>query len=382
MPVLTIREEQLTDGGFTATLNFDGDNSYEITVTEPFTPQQEQQLEWYFEQWLEIPWLDTVKAESAATSVQSYGENLFEQVFKSNFDAYGEYRDLRKQLSQLQIVIESKSPEFQGFHWEALKDPDLSRPLSVDCIISRKRRGATIVSAQIATSPTINLLVVIARPDEERDVNYRTISRPLVELVNNSQIPVKIDILRPGTYEALTKHLDDKGEDYYHVIHFDVHGGLMSYEQYERGVHPDRLRYQRGYGLEDLEPYQGVKAFLFLEGEEKGRATPVEATELANLLTGKNIPICILNACQSGKQISQQSEDYRETSLGSRLMAAGMQAVVAMGYSVTVSAAKLMMEQVYQQLLAGKDLADAIRKGRLELFNKKQRRAYFNTTID
>ncbi|NCS75846.1 MAG: tetratricopeptide repeat protein [Microcystis aeruginosa K13-07] len=382
MLVLTIREEGMNDGGFTASLNFDSGNSYPITVTDPFTNQEEKQLEWYFEEWLVFPTLDRDKAQKAANSVQNYGENLFKQVFQSNLNAYGEYRDLRKQLSQLQIIIESQSPEFQALHWEALKDPDLPRPFSIDCIISRQRRGATVVPVQMATYPTINLLVVIARPNEESDVNYRTISRPLVELVNSSEIPVKIDILRPGTYESLTRHLDEKGEGYYHVIHFDVHGGLMEYEQYERQVHGDSWRYQRGWGLEDLAEYEGVKAFLFLEGEEKGQATPVEATELANLLTGKNIPICILNACQSAKQISQESEDYRETSLGSRLMTAGMQAVVAMGYSVTVSAAKLMMKPIYQQLLNGKDLTEAMRKGRLELFNNKQRRAYYNTIID
>jgi tetratricopeptide (TPR) repeat protein len=382
MLVLTIREEGMNDGGFTASLNFDSGNSYPITVTDPFTNQEEKDLEWYFEEWLVFPTLDTDKAQKAANSVQNYGENLFKQVFQTNLNAYGEYRDLRKQLSQLQIIIESQSPEFQALHWEALKDPDLPRPFSIDCIISRQRRGATVVPVQMATYPTINLLVVIARPNEESDVNYRTISRPLVELVNSSEIPVKIDILRPGTYESLTRHLDEKGEGYYHVIHFDVHGGLMEYEQYERQVHGDSWRYQRGWGLEDLAEYEGVKAFLFLEGEEKGQATPVEATELANLLTGKNIPICILNACQSAKQISQESEDYRETSLGSRLMTAGMQAVVAMGYSVTVSAAKLMMKPIYQQLLNGKDLTEAMRKGRLELFNNKQRRAYYNTRID
>ncbi|MCA2719186.1 tetratricopeptide repeat protein [Microcystis sp. M169S2] len=382
MLVLTIREEGINDGGFTATLNFDSGNSYPITVTDPFTNQEEKDLEWYFEEWLVFPTLETDKAQKAANSVQNYGENLFKQVFQSNLNAYGEYRDLRKQLSQLQIIIESQSPEFQALHWEALKDPDLPRPFSIDCIISRQRRGATVVPVQMATYPTINLLVVIARPNEESDVNYRTISRPLVELVNSSEIPVKIDILRPGTYESLTRHLDEKGEGYYHVIHFDVHGGLMEYEQYQRQVHGDSWRYQRGWGLEDLAEYEGVKAFLFLEGEEKGQATPVEATELANLLTGKNIPICILNACQSAKQISQESEDYRETSLGSRLMTAGMQAVVAMGYSVTVSAAKLMMKPIYQQLLNGKDLTEAMRKGRLELFNNKQRRAYYNTIID
>jgi tetratricopeptide (TPR) repeat protein len=160
-----------------------------------------------------------------------------------------------------------------------------------------------------------------------------------------------------------------------------------------------------------------VKAFLFLEGETKGKADPVEATELADLLTGKGIPVCILNACQSGKQVSltltpslvkggtggdlpqseelrsppaplekggeyQQEDNSRETSLGSRLMAAGMQMVVAMGYSVTVTAASLLMEKVYRELFDNKGITEAIRLGRRELFNRKSRQAYFNQTID
>lgn len=46
MLVLTIREEGINDGGFTATLNFDSGNSYPITVTDPFTNQEEKDLEW------------------------------------------------------------------------------------------------------------------------------------------------------------------------------------------------------------------------------------------------------------------------------------------------------------------------------------------------
>jgi hypothetical protein len=37
MLVLTIREEEINDGGFTASLNFDDGNSYPITITDPFT---------------------------------------------------------------------------------------------------------------------------------------------------------------------------------------------------------------------------------------------------------------------------------------------------------------------------------------------------------
>ena len=53
-----------------------------------------------------------------------------------------------------------------------------------------------------------------------------------------------------------------------------------------------------------------------------------------------------------------------------------------MGYSVTVSAAELMMSTLYQHLFAGDDLAIAIRHARTELYNNKERRAYFDQKID
>jgi tetratricopeptide (TPR) repeat protein len=63
-------------------------------------------------------------------------------------------------------------------------------------------------------------------------------------------------------------------------------------------------------------------------------------------------------------------------------MAAGMQMVVAMGYSVTVTAAAVLIRDLYQALFGGKAIEEAIRLGRLELFNRKERRAYFNQFIE
>jgi hypothetical protein len=48
MSVIVIREQQKTHTGFTATLSFDGRGNYPITITDPFTPKDEQQLEWYY----------------------------------------------------------------------------------------------------------------------------------------------------------------------------------------------------------------------------------------------------------------------------------------------------------------------------------------------
>lgn len=101
---------------------------------------------------------------------------------------------------------------------------------------------------------------------------------------------------------SLERHLEEKGAGYYHIIHFDCHGSLMAYTDIQAGVKRNRYTYQARWGREDIQPYEELKAFLFLDGKSKGKADPVEALELANLLTLKGIPVCILNACQSGNK--------------------------------------------------------------------------------
>jgi tetratricopeptide (TPR) repeat protein len=416
MPVITIREQQQTATGFAASLSF-GDGEYDIIITDPFTHQEEEDLEWYFEEWLVFPMTETVKAERAKNSVKIYGEKLFEQVFQDK-KAYSKYQQVKNNLSQVQIEIVSKTPEFQALHWEALQDPDFPRPLAVDCVMLRKSVNSAVGSVNLPLSPVINLLVVVARPDEEKDAGYRTISRPLVELIENGQLRVNVELLRPGTYQALSQHLEAQGANFYHIIHLDMHGALLTHKQVEKPSAVNRYLFKGRYGRDDLQPFEGVKAFLAFEGENQGKVDLVEASELAALLTGKGIPVCILNACQSGKQVKtlvgQASslslvqevgqdaqptiegnaeatieknakntigEEVRETSLGSRLMSAGMEMVVAMGYSVTVTAAKLMMEHLYKHLFADKPITEAIRLSRRELFNDKERKAYFNKLI-
>ncbi len=353
MKIITIREGQQTAEGFAATVRIDGQSDYPITVSDPFSARQEQDLEFYFEEWIRFPFDQRVKAQRAAASVKDYGEALFGQVF-ADADAYSDYRlACRDGLTNLCLEIEGESPDFQALHWEALKDPKQPRPLAVEAVFTRKRYQRGVMPIDLQPSPVINLLVVTARPDEEKDVGYRTISRPLIDAIEKGRLRVNVELLRPGTFEALSAHLEGKA-GFYHMVHFDAHGGLMSYAQFEAGAKNERYLFQARYGRGDIAPYDGEKAFLFLEGERQGKADPVEAQELADLLMSQGIPICILNACQSGKQasatlslragIERDGEEgvvgkmeARETSLGSRLMTSGVQMVVAMGYSVTVT---------------------------------------------
>ncbi len=383
MTLIRIRER----GGaasLDALLSFDHGAEFPIAVADPFSKDEEARLEWYFEDHLRFPFIEKTKAREAAESVTAYGERLFAQVFTGDHEAYAHYARARQQ-GDLRIEV-AGSPDFHRLHWEALKDPRLPRPLALEFPLVRKNLVPRPVQAEVPPSPTVNVLVVVARPRRGRDVGYRTISRPLVEGLRQSPTPVRIHILRPGTYRALVEHLEQVREDVragrrpaaYHIVHFDVHGSLLTHDELKQGFQGSSLLYQTRFARDDLEPFARQKAFLFLEHEKKEDvADPVEAQELADLLLLHKVPIVALNACQSGKQVGAT-----ETSLGSRLLKAGCQLVIGMGYSITVTAARLFMTTLYEKLFQGADLASAVRLARGALANEKGRRAYFNQTVD
>ena len=376
MTTIRIRQREAPTEAPNASVAFDAGEEFPITIADPFSKEDEALLEWYFEEHLRAPFLHRVRAQEAAASVSRYGESLFRQLF-SDPDAYFHYKEaLQQGIGTLRFEI-AGSPPFHALHWEALKDPELPEAFALRAPMVRKNLVPQTVPAHVHLSPVINVLLIVARPRGRFDVGYRTISRPLVESLRRANLRVHVDIVRPGTYQALTTHLEQHGAGHYHVVHFDVHGGLLTYAELQQAGEANHFLYQARYGRSDIQPYEGQKAFLCLEGAEDNQADPVEAGEAANLLILHQVPVVVLNACQSGKQVG-----VRETSLGSPLLKAGVQTALAMGYSVTVTAAELMMQTLYGELFAGRDLSTAISRGRRELYNRKGRRAYFDATID
>ena len=86
MPKITIRhrpgtaQTEPTDS-FAATVIINDRTQHEITVRNPLDEKQEQDLEFYFEEWIQFPFDEQVRAKRAEASVKEYGEALFEDVF-------------------------------------------------------------------------------------------------------------------------------------------------------------------------------------------------------------------------------------------------------------------------------------------------------------
>ena len=375
--IIRIREKAAEDNHFAATLSFDGEGDCEFRVASPFSEDEEQNVAWYFERHLQTPYLEGERARLAGESVRAYGEKLFTAVFKDN-NAFAQYSGARQSgLENVRFEI-TGSPAFHKIHWEALADPNLPAPLSVACVFARKAQKLQPIRAQMKASPFIRLLIVSARSGAANDVSYRTIQRPLLETLKNASLRVQADILRPGTFEALSKRLEKKGSGYYHVIHFDAHGAVLTGKQVAGPTQANALAFDHPFGRTPIKPEEAEQAFLFLSGAEIGKYDPVRAADLAALLTARNVPIVILNACQSAQEHGEADES---TSLASRLMEAGVQTALAMAYSVTVTAAEIFMETLYKALFETGDLGQAIRTARYELNSRKDRRAYYGMKI-
>jgi hypothetical protein len=287
---ITITHTGTDKDGFTAKIQFDGGADYPVTIHDPFSAEEEERLGWYFEEWLTFPFTGHVKASQVATSIADYGHSLFEQLFQGESLIQYRIATQAQGLSNLSFEVRG-DPAFHALHWEALKDPGRERPFIVEAPFVRPNITPALDYIQPQPSPTLNILLVTARPGGRRDVSYRTISRPLVTALRNSHIRAQIDLVRPGTYAALIRHLEDtrsdpqRGDGYYHIIHFDLHGSLLTYERY-KALEPERVANRHlfhGYAQPTVAPYVGYKAFLAFNDEEPGKSDLVSDSVVADL---------------------------------------------------------------------------------------------------
>jgi hypothetical protein len=192
-----------------------------------------------------------------------------------------------------------------GWPREALSDPD-GATLAHGCPIERR------LGELHDPLPTdrINILPIIARPYGDRDVGYHALVRPLVERVQARGLPVRIDVLRPPTFDRLQARLRQR-PGFYHIVRFDGHGG-----------------YAEGAFTGSPHLYGGAEGWPIFETEAGG------AAKLTLLLGDYRVPVMVLNACRSARI------DDPFASVAAALLKAGIRAVVAMGWNLYVSAAR------------------------------------------
>lgn len=296
-----------------------------------------QDLRWYLEKFLELPlgaYPET--AERVQAALKAWGTECFETLFQKQ--ARDWFQGARRHgLKHLTLKIVSDDPGILAWSWEALHDPEGGAPAH-DCRLERQLNVLRdpLPLPENLPKTQINILLVIARPYGDADVGYYVVSRPLVALAREPDTPVRIDVLRPPTFDRLRQVLQEH-PGLYHIVHFDGHGGY--------GVP----------GHTSPHAFKGTRGMLVFE-DEQAEPSEVDATLLSSLLAEYRIPIMVLNACQSAK-IEKGAEDVF-ASVAAALLKAGIRSVVAMGYNLFVSGAQQFVPAFYHRLFACGDVAE------------------------
>jgi len=349
----------IADGSATIT-GADGRPLPKVTVpapdTLPITEESERTLsrevQWYLEKYLTRPFSPNAeRAERAMEALQEWGREAFTRLFDQDV-AGGPLDDLVTGRSVPAIQVESNDPRVLAWPWEGLCHSTLGF-LAHHARITRSLAEAPDPHDVPTDLPRdrINVLLVTARPKEE-DIDYRSVSRPLVELIDEKELPAAVHVLRPPTLDQLRSHLRENPHTY-HILHFDGHGGFGSLPAADR---------------DDV--FRSPTGKLLFE-EEDGSRHEVSARSLNRVLREHEIPAVVLNACQSAT-IDARAEDAF-SSVAAALLQAGTRSVVAMGYSLYVSSARRFLPDFYERLFDEGDLAEAVRAGRQGMETDKKR---------
>jgi tetratricopeptide (TPR) repeat protein len=319
---------------------------YEFPVEGQPNSNLMRELRWYLERFLDYPFdPEIAHAQHILDALKAWGTQAFNALF--------DRRDTGKWLADAGILqVRSDDPHILSWPWEALFDPQAN-------YLAQERRIERCLNKlpdfkDLATLPSdrVNILLVVARPFKI-DVGYRSIARPLIELIQSRGLPAHVDVLRPPTFDQLRDHLRAR-PGYYHVLHFDGHGA------YSDGAGGHSSPHQ----------YQGPQGRLIFENE-KGEPDGKSAADLSALLKEYAVPAVVLNACQSA-MLDEKAEDAF-ASVATALLKSGMRSVVAMAYSLYVSGAQVFLPAFYRRLFESGSVAEAVRAGRQDMLAHKDR---------
>ena len=304
-----------------------------------------KELRWYLETFLDYPFPPfTDRADRIRAALAAWGTQGFDALFGDRHSGRLFDAATAEQYSSLHLEISSDDPKILHWPWEALRDPEVG-VLARTCQIGRrlnKIRDPHPLSKDLPQDG-INILLVTARP-YDADVQFRSISRPLVDLIAKDKLPATVTLLRPPTFDQLRSHLRAH-PNHYHILHFDGHGSYGP----AGALNPHVLT------------LQGPQGQLVFE-DSNGKPDPQKASVLSELLREFNVPVVVLNACQSA--MVDDAADDAFASVAAGLQKSGVRSVVAMAYSLYVSGAQQFLPAFYQRLFETGSAADAARAGR------------------
>ncbi|HWN44616.1 MAG TPA: CHAT domain-containing protein, partial [Thermoanaerobaculia bacterium] len=313
MRVLRLRQSLTAGGGSLVAVDYDpgqGASSHTSKVPLLFelNEHDRSRLRFYLENFLTCPDPAALKpAADLRDDLRRWGEELFRQVFKTDRKALFHYEEAARDLHSLRIEIFADQPDAWKVPWELLYDPNLGwlapQVRSFARLPAATQREPEVPFLPVPGDP-LRVLYVVGRPAGSLEIPFHSVARPLLQTAAELEDRLRIDFLRPPTFERLAKVLNQAAEADrpYHVLHFDGHGVYTdSPQDFSGEVDPgfvqegDRL--MRRPWTKRRGGARGYLIFEDLEGAEARRL--VDGVLIGNLMARTRTPLLVLHACQS-----------------------------------------------------------------------------------
>ncbi len=391
MVTLRIRQDAPQAGSYPIRLTLQRpgqpDREAEARVQFALTPQEQEDLRRYLEDYLQRPGSFTqVEVSQIEDWMKRRGEELYTKVLAHNMDTQAVWFLAHEQLADLRIEITTGIAEAASIPWELMRDPqsDSAIALRVQSFVRvQSNPNLGFVPVPPADEGRLRLLYVVCRPGGRNDVELRAVANRLLQDLGPDLARFDITALRPPTFEQLQKELTDAkaaGRPF-HIVHFDGHG---CYEDLSKTTLADWLK------AASLIMFGGKKSgkhgyLLFEHPASEQNMRPVSGDELGKLLHDTGVPVLVLNACQSAmheatgepEQPPAAANVHDEVraigSLAQAVIDQGIPAVLGMRYSVFVVTAAQYIGQLYAALAQGRPFGEAASEGRKHLARNPDR---------
>lgn len=307
-----------------------------LAFAAPLTDEELAELRWYLEQyWVWPSGPDYARAQELESQLEPMGRRLWASLFNHADASRVAQQFMDAADGPKLLTIDAVDPRVLRLPWELLADEDGHVFNASPSIVVRRRLHKVKQAKQAPLSLPLRVLMVISRPDGVGFIDPRSSAVALLDALASLGDQAQVEFLRPPTVKALTARLSDPDQPPVHVVHFDGHG-----------IYDERV----GLG------------YLLFENDDHGRDA-VNANRLGTLLNQANIPLMVLDACQTG----DAGDLNAFTGVAARLIKSGVGSVLAMNYSVLVETTRRLTAVFYRELARGRSIGQALDKARLDL---------------
>jgi hypothetical protein len=275
--------------------------------------------------------------------LKALGQSLFETILPGRVRAlYNKVVPDVPEVRPVELFVEDQ--ELASWPWEYLYDSDRNGYMCQGLMpVSRSTLTLNPLAASDPTEKKLALLVAVTVPAKDPqttpEVEVAWIREVFQTWLANDSI--ELNVVDGTTPTKLVRELDKKTYD---ILHLYGHGGFDWAQQ---------------------------EGYLWVLDEE-GKPRKWWSHEFAPQIQTRGLRLIFVNACESGR-IPPEEVNAR-ASLAGAILELGVPAVVSNQYTMPAASAHYLAAMIYNYLVLGYSLADAVRGGRLAVFFDTNRR--------